>query len=1102
MRRLARWEASLIAGSCVLLLAARPRPALAQTATGVVEGTVTDAGTHGPLSSAQVLVVGTRFGTLASQDGHFRISGVPAGAVQVQARLIGYAAVTKSVTVTAGQTATVDFALSQSAVTLSDVVVTGTGGAVQEKKLGNTVAKLDVTALNNAPIKNPDEVLQGRIPGVSMVPSSGVTGEGARIRIRGNASLSQSNEPIIYIDGIRVDNGGSSGNGGATVSRLNDIDPSTIDHIEVLKGAAAATLYGTEASNGVIQIFTKKGTPGSPRWKVDYSRSEISMPNSIEPNAGFARTQAQADSLGILTGQTITPFVPFTVPVMNQLYQTGHADEINASVSGGAQQISYFVSGRYGNTDGPFTGKRFPGSLTKDMDRTYQATANLDLFLRDNLHLNFRTFYQQGHIESPDGHNSISSPYALARYAKPERGYCLDDNGNPSFQNIIAPFTCAKGGNPYGNTAFYTIREALINQDIQDDRHFNGAMTASFTPWSELTLNATIGLDNTNVLATGYVPFGRAVDEFTGYSPEGSRSVDHLNTQNVTLDLNANWNRALSHRFSSAFTAGMQGFIENRDHDSGSDANFPGPGLQVIGAGNQPNVSEDLLKKVNAGFFGQEQIGYDNWVFLTGGARYDYNSAFGQSAGGVFYPKFSVSVVPSDLPSWHSTLLSSLRLRAAIGKAGRQPGAFDKFTTYGSLPSMYGGGLVPDNLGNTDLRPEVSTEIEGGAELGLFSNRASMSATYWNRTLNDALVAKQYAISGGFTSTQLTNIGQMKAHGVELSASAYVVNRPNISVNLFANGAYIWQKITDMGGAQPIKVGGSYIRYRNYLKQGYAPGTLFGAKIMAPCSSYGAAQGASLASQNLCLQPGQLPYDLNKDGTPDTEAEVMAALGNPTDPGQLKPLLANDACGLPTTSAGYKDCGDKLSNYLGKPYPDWNGGFGGDVTFLKHFKVQTLFEFKAGNYTITDLTDAFRQAHSSIGRNLLKSSQTEATLLNPASTAEQRLGAAKDWLSLVALSPYDGVNQNGNGDFIRWREVSLTYTAPSSLASRIGARDLSFTFAARNVLLWTTYYGADPEANVQGVSASGGVDNNYLDAVDAYSLPIPRRFTLSVHVGY
>jgi hypothetical protein len=237
--------------------------------------------------------------------------------------------------------------------------------------------------------------------------------------------------------------------------------------------------------------------------------------------------------------------------------------------------------------------------------------------------------------------------------------------------------------------------------------------------------------------------------------------------------------------------------------------------------------------------------------------------------------------------------------------------------------------------------------------------------------------------------------------------------------------------------------------------------------------------------------PGELPYDLNKDGKPDTEAEVLAHLGDPIDPGQLKPLSADDDMD-----------GDLLDHYLGKPYPDWSGGFGGTVTFLKRWKVQTLFEYKAGNYTITDLTDAFRTAHPSIGRNVMRSSKVESTLLNPSSSPDQRLTAAKQWLGLVALSPYDGVNQNGNGDFIRWRELSLTYDASNSLASKLGARDMSITLAARNLMLWTKYYGADPEVNLQGISNGGGIDNNFIDAIDAYNLPIPRRFSLSVRLGY
>jgi TonB-dependent SusC/RagA subfamily outer membrane receptor len=254
-----RWsgfrKAALGAACGTTLLCATARQAAGQDAATAVVGTVTDAATQRPLGNAQIVVVGTRLGAMADADGRYRITGITPGAVRLSARLIGYAQSTQNVTIAAGQTDTVNFALAQSAVTLSDVVVTGTGGAVQEKKLGNTVAKVDLRDLQNAPVNNPDEVLQGRVPGVSLLPTSGVTGEGARIRIRGNASLSQSNQPIIYIDGIRVHTGGGGG-GGTSASRLNDIDPSSIERMEILKGAAAATLYGTEASNGVIQIFT------------------------------------------------------------------------------------------------------------------------------------------------------------------------------------------------------------------------------------------------------------------------------------------------------------------------------------------------------------------------------------------------------------------------------------------------------------------------------------------------------------------------------------------------------------------------------------------------------------------------------------------------------------------------------------------------------------------------------------------------------------------------------------------------------------------------------------------------------------------------------
>lgn len=1083
----------LIAAAVMLGLAGAGTSARAQvppTGGGAVEGVVRDAGTQQPLANAQVFVAGTAIGASTSAAGAFRLTNVPVGTVEVRVRLIGYAQQSRSVTVTLGETARVEFALQQSALQLEAVVTTGTGTAVETKKLGNTIGTVDVADLRSAPIQNPTEALAARMPGVMVLPSSGVTGGGARIRIRGNASLSQSNNPIIYIDGVRMDNGGS-GFGGTPTSRLDDIDPTSIERIEVLKGAAAATLYGTEASNGVIQIFTKKGAQGNARWNLDYEHSRLAYPGDrVAPNSGFARTTEQAALLSKLYSRNVTPYVPFDYNVTDQLFETGFGNTVNGSVTGGTDRMTYYVGGRYQYENGPFTSDKL-GGIAADIARRTQTSMNLNIFPREKINIGFQSRYTLIHSEVPEGGNSIYSPYAQAMYARIDQGYCLDDNGVKSIDAIAGNGRCKRMGNPFGNTLSTTIREALQHETYQDGTHYTGALSAKWTPSTELNFDATLGLDNTSMRAVSFWPFGNAVDRFSLNAPDGSRSVDDLWQQNITLDVKSSWDRQFTPAIRSTLVVGGQGFITNQRNEGGSNRNFPGPGLEVVGAGNTPSVYEGLVKVVNAGYFVQEQLGLSDWIFTTVGARYDFNSAFGESAGGVLYPKASISIVPSDRSWWNSTMLSTLRIRAAIGRSGRQPGAFDKFTTYRAQAASTGGGLMPDNLGNPDLKPEVSTEFEAGAEAGIFQDRVSLTVTNWYRKVTDALVQKQFPLSGGFTARQLANIGELEAKGWEVGATGFVVNKPNLSIDLFANASYLHQNVVSLGGAPPVKVQGSYVRIRGFIKEGYAPGSLFGAKIMAPCSSY---SNPTTQAVGGCLKPGETPFTLGTTGRAATQAELLAALANPINPTNLKLLRADD-----------NGNGDYLDHYQGKPMPDWQGAFGGNLRVGKRWKVATLFEYKTGNYTITNLTDAFRNASPTLGRNKMAASKVEATLLNPASTAEQRYDAAMKWLGLVALSPYDGANQNDPGDMIRWRELSLTYTAPAALASRIGASEMSFMFAARNLMLWTRYPGTDPEANWGGISnslSSNQIDNNFYESSDTFALPLPRRFALTVRLGF
>ena len=310
---------------------------------------------------------------------------------------------------------------------------------------------------------------------------------------------------------------------------------------------------------------------------------------------------------------------------------------------------------------------------------------------------------------------------------------------------------------------------------------------------------------------------------------------------------------------------------------------------------------------------------------------------------------------------------------------------------------------MPSEPGNQALRPENLNEIEFGAEFGLFNDRIAVDLTYWDRSTSDALVARQFPVTGGFTSTQLDNIGQIDATGLEVAVNGSVYNSENLSINVFANTAYIDEIVTDLGGAPPLKTGGSYPRYRNFLKGG----------LRRRCGSSARSSIRTWRSrgpeQELCgTVPGQ------------EHSNTFSVARNPS---------AFEV--IPVGCAG--GSAEYLDSYIGKPTPDWAGSTGFDISFMGNFELSSNFEYRAGNYHTQDLTGAFRQANAVIGRNVPGTARVASILQNPASTAEQRLEAALEWArEYRALAPMSGMNQIWTSDFIRLRNLcALSYGLPS-----------------------------------------------------------------------
>jgi len=758
--------AVLFLGLVLVLSAVAP---LSAQNTGSVTGQVTAAATAQPLGGAQVSIQNVGLGTLTDSNGRFLIP-VPAGSHVVAVTFIGYGTASQEVTVAPGQEVEVLFSLQAAAIDLDAIVVTGTGAPTQRRRLGQTISSVDASDIEFAPVATVTQALQGRVPGLSGAIGNRETGQADLPVLRGLSSLTQRNTPVIYIDGIRMNNAQFSA-AGLVTDQLSQLNPSDVDRIEVIKGAAAATLFGTEASSGVIQIFTKRGQIGAPSYSLQTDQQLIAMKlENFPANFGYDPTTRQ-----ILRDKPADQWVDL-----------GHHQNYTLSIRGGTPATRYFVSGRFMNEDAPMPNNHLRNSsLRTTLD--FQHTENLRSSIDANLMRNY--------LEAPrPSWSSIASEMMLANpvNATPER--------------------------PHGEQDF-TVAGSLRDRDY--------SWTTTGMIGGSLAYDITDG-----ILAQAKIGHHRATLRRERMRPEGEvlglagiRQVWGSEIASTTMEASLGWEAQFSDRIQSSFVVGGQRFYESEVNDEISVEDFASPTLQTIRGGSRVTGYDEFTEEViNAGVFAQEQIGLDNRLFLTVGMRMDGNSAFGEDFGLEFYPKAGLSWVVSEHDFFDFPGIDELRLRGAFGTSGLQPGAFDAQRTWAATSFIGGAALEPLNQGNAELKPERSRELEFAVEAGFLNSRLGIEAVYFTQRTEDALLPASPPPSTGFTSSQLRNLGEVSTNGVELSADLRALERSGLTWDVNAAFTRIEQTVTDMGGVPDFRM---QTRYRwGHIAEGYSPGAV------------------------------------------------------------------------------------------------------------------------------------------------------------------------------------------------------------------------------------------------------------------------------------
>jgi TonB-linked SusC/RagA family outer membrane protein len=813
---------------------------------------VTDSTTHQPIAGAQVQLVGLNRTTTADASGVYSFSGVPTGTVSVRVQRIGFARATRDVIVSGGDVAAgADFSLLPLATTLSQVVVVGYGSRSRAEVTG-AVSSVAANQIVGTPIAGVDAMLQGKVSGVQVTQNAGNPGNGISVRIRGASSVSATNQPLYVVDGVPIqqDDFSQLGYSGQNITAVTTINPDEIESITLLKDAAAAAIYGSRASNGVIMITTRRGSAGKTRISYSAYTGRQTAEKKLSMLNGKQYVEYMAEG-AVNDGYDpadydIAPGINDAVNTdwQDAIFRTAPISDANLAVTGGTDRVKYYVSGSYFGQEGVVVGSSYNRS---------SGRANLDFDATDRL--------------------SFSTSIALSR----ENNYRIQ--GDASLDGIVT--------NAIGNQPNYTIRNADGSFRGPGDSlvYSNPLALAAYDYSPTLTQRALANVEARYNVMRGVQFTGRVggdqlvLHERQWQSPiVGGTYAASVN--GVAKSGYSTGNRFLGEGFftitpwsgstNGTFSATVGASTERNRSELNfvRGEGFSNPNLHDVG--NATTVTDfDASRSQNnlLSYFTRANLDWGDRYLATASLRADGSSKFGQNNRYGVFPAVSVGWVITQEPFFSRLAgLGALKLRASYGVTGNQGISNSAYlATYGSANYGSLAGTSPSNFGNPNLKWESTKETNLGFDWNVLAGRVGLVADYYNKKTSNLLVSRPITGTSGFTSFT-DNVGNIENRGVELELTTE-------NIRSSGPGGFSWEsnfnfstnrnRVTALYGNQPLYGG---VRSVNSVRVGEPLGAFF-----------------LLRFKGVDPQTGDAIYDdINKDGSITADDRVVGGSPQPT----------------------------------------------------------------------------------------------------------------------------------------------------------------------------------------------------------------------------